>query len=117
MIVGKAPGCKQIGLDDPVKILKSYGLMSFTSWYPYDRSLDTAAKIAIRDVLAVQEGERVFIVTNPQEEVYAISVALFDAVVQSGGRPLLLVQPVKSQLDFTEPGGVSRGGGADAGDL
>ncbi|MDR3114065.1 MAG: aminopeptidase [Treponema sp.] len=52
----------------------------------------------------VKPGEQVLIVTNPETEVAAIAEALYDASLDAGGLPLLLFQPVKTQLDFAEPG-------------
>jgi hypothetical protein len=59
--------------------------------------------VAVRDCLGVGEGERVLIVTNPPEEVATISDALFRQVEGAGGRPVLLVQQVKGQLDLADP--------------
>lgn len=65
--------------------------------------LQTAAKIAIEDSLKVREGEQVIIITNPDPEVSLISKALYDAVVSAKGRPIIMYQPAKTQLDFAEP--------------
>ncbi len=65
--------------------------------------LDRAAGVAVRDVLGVREGERVLIVTNPVADVRAISEALLRSAAEAGGRPVLMVQPVKGQLDHAEP--------------
>ncbi len=65
--------------------------------------LDEAAEIAVEQVLGVKRGEKVLIVTNPQHDVSAISHALYDSTVKKGGRPVLIYQPIKTQLDFTEP--------------
>ena len=67
------------------------------------RELQTAARIAIQDSLKVKEGEQVIIVTNPDPDVSLISRALYDAVVDVNGCPVLMYQPAKSQLDFAEP--------------
>ena len=76
----------------------------FRNWQTIDENLKKAADTSIKDVLDVQPDERVLIVTNPVEDVYTISVALHDAVLQAGGVPVLLVQPVKSQIDMAEEG-------------
>jgi leucyl aminopeptidase (aminopeptidase T) len=68
-----------------------------------DEGLERAARVAINEVLAVQKNEKVLIVTNPVEDVMLISMALYNAVLDSGGMPSLLFQPVKTQLDFAEP--------------
>ena len=65
--------------------------------------LREAARIAIAVSLKVQEGEQVLIITNPVPDVSAIAEALYDACLEAGGRPALIFQPVKSQLDFAEP--------------
>ncbi len=64
--------------------------------------LDRAADIVVREVLRLSENERVLIATNPQADVSEISVALYHAVSRAGGSPVLVYQPVKTQLDFTE---------------
>jgi aminopeptidase len=62
--------------------------------------LTNGARVAVRDVLKVKKGERALIITNPNPEVRLISEALYDAAVESGALPTLILQPVKSQLDF-----------------
>jgi leucyl aminopeptidase (aminopeptidase T) len=69
----------------------------------FDEELYRAAETAIQDVLKVKPGERVLIVTNPDEDVSEISQALYRAATAADARPTLLYQPVKSQLDFAEP--------------
>jgi leucyl aminopeptidase (aminopeptidase T) len=64
--------------------------------------LRRAAEIAIRTSLGVKPGEQVLIVSNPGHEVAVISRALYDAALEAGGRPTLMFQPVKNQLDFAE---------------
>ena len=65
--------------------------------------LERASSVAVRDVMGVREGERVLIVTNPIADVRAISEALMRAAAEAGARPVLMVQPVKGQLDHAEP--------------
>jgi leucyl aminopeptidase (aminopeptidase T) len=62
-----------------------------------------AARVAMNEVMAVKKDETVLIITNPLDDVLAISRALYDATVAAGGAPTLMVQQVKSQLDFAEP--------------
>jgi leucyl aminopeptidase (aminopeptidase T) len=62
-----------------------------------------AAQIAVEVSLQVKPGEQALIVTNPERDVAAISQALYDAVLDAGGLPTLIFQPVKTQLDFAEP--------------
>ena len=61
-----------------------------------------AARIAIAESLQVRTDESVLIVTNPDPEVALISRALYDAAFAVGGRPVLVFQPVKTQMDFAE---------------
>lgn len=67
-----------------------------------EAALAEAARIAIADSLAVQSGEQVLIVTNPERDVARISRALYDAALERGGRPVLIFQGAKTQLDFAE---------------
>lgn len=64
--------------------------------------LRRAARVAIKDVLGTKKGERVLIITNPNEEIRQISMALYDAASDAGAAPTVLFQPVKAQLDFAE---------------
>ena len=65
--------------------------------------LREAARIAVESSLKVKEGEQVLIITNPRPDVAAIAEAVYDASFEAGGRPILIFQPVKTQLDFAEP--------------
>ncbi|MEW5937656.1 MAG: aminopeptidase [Candidatus Thermoplasmatota archaeon] len=67
-----------------------------------DRELERAAQIAVRDVLGAKKGERAVIITNPERCVYAIAVAVYDALVEAGVLPVLMVQSYKTQLDFAD---------------
>ncbi len=62
--------------------------------------LRMAADVAITDVINVKPGERVLIVTNPEENVQRISKALFDATVRAEGVPTLIFQEKRTQLDM-----------------
>ena len=64
--------------------------------------LEDAARVAISTVLKVRRGERVVIFTNPHEDGQAISMALFAAATERGGRPVIVTQPMKTTLDFAE---------------
>lgn len=64
--------------------------------------LRRAADIAVRDILAVREGERVLIVTNPYADGAAISAALFSAAEAVRARPVAVIQPVKGHLEYAE---------------
>jgi leucyl aminopeptidase (aminopeptidase T) len=67
-----------------------------------DEELQNAAKVAINEVLGTQKNEKVLIVTNPHKDVRSISMALYDAAAEAGALPVLVFQPVKTQLDFAE---------------
>ncbi|MDR2509674.1 MAG: peptidase M17 [Spirochaetaceae bacterium] len=64
--------------------------------------LADAARIAIRDVLKLNAGEQLLIITNPKTDAALISSALYDAALDCGGRPSLIFQPEKHQIDFAE---------------
>jgi hypothetical protein len=51
----------------------------------------------------VKQGERVLIIGNPQPDSAVISGALYDAILNTGGCPVLVFQPRKAQMDFAEP--------------
>jgi hypothetical protein len=67
------------------------------------KALANAAAVAARDVLGIGNGDRVLIITNPESNVYSISLAIYDAALGLGGNPVVMVQPVKTQLDLAEP--------------
>lgn len=61
-----------------------------------------AAKVAVTHALCVKPGERVLIVTNPPPETLRIAMALYNAVNDADGIPVLVIQPIKTQLDFAD---------------
>lgn len=67
-----------------------------------DPELAQAARIAIKDSLKVAKDEKVMIITNPGSEVYAVSLALYEASLEAGAHPTILVQEAKGQMDFAE---------------
>jgi leucyl aminopeptidase (aminopeptidase T) len=69
----------------------------------WEEKLREAARIAIEVSLKVKPGEQALIVTNPSRDVSVIARALYDAALDAGGRPVLIYQPAKTQLDFAEP--------------
>lgn len=75
----------------------------FGSFLTQDRPLREAARIAIEDSLRLRKDEEVLIVSNPSPDVSLISQALFDAAIRVGARPVLIYQPVKTQMDFADP--------------
>ncbi|MEW5760485.1 MAG: leucyl aminopeptidase [Candidatus Thermoplasmatota archaeon] len=64
--------------------------------------IDTA-RICLSSVLDVKDNEEVLIITNPDEELKEIANAIFSSVIDFHAFPTLIVQPVKTQLDFAEP--------------
>lgn len=65
-------------------------------------NLDKSAEITVRDVLKAKAGERALIITNPEEEVYLISLAIYRALEKVGALPVIAVQPVKTQFDYAD---------------
>ncbi|GHU26018.1 hypothetical protein FACS1894172_18760 [Spirochaetia bacterium] len=65
--------------------------------------LHTVAQIVIERSFKLQKNEQVLIITNPELDVGTIATALYEAVILAGGKPVLIFQPVKTQLDFAEP--------------
>jgi len=64
--------------------------------------LESTALVVMRDVIKINNCERVLIITNPDEDVLAISCALYNATEKLGGKPVIEVQPVKTLLDYAE---------------
>jgi leucyl aminopeptidase (aminopeptidase T) len=64
--------------------------------------LKKAADIAVNTSLKVKKGEQVLIIANPVPDSATIAVALYDAAAAAGGLPVLIIQPVKGQIDFAE---------------
>ena len=65
-------------------------------------SVNSTALVVMRDVIAVKKDEKVLIITNPEDDVFTISRALYDATERLGGKPTFMVQPVKTLLDYAE---------------
>lgn len=64
--------------------------------------VEKSAFVVMRDVIAVKKDEKVLIITNPEDDVFTISRALYTATEKLGGKPTLIVQPVKTLLDYAE---------------
>lgn len=62
--------------------------------------LETAARLTVQNVLSLKKGEQFLILTNPEENVQTISKALFDAALECGAEPTLVIQSAKTQLDY-----------------
>jgi aminopeptidase len=76
--------------------------VTFDSSIQLSKSLQKAAKVAIAEVLKVKKDEQVLIITNPNNDVQKISMALYDASLEANARPVVIFQPMKAQLDFAE---------------
>lgn len=59
-------------------------------------TLNEAAKVAMRDVMGLREGEEVLIVTNFEGDVFPIAKAVFEQTKALGGKPTLMVQEEKT---------------------
>ncbi|MGP1601176.1 aminopeptidase [Treponema sp.] len=68
----------------------------------YEKIKQTAVTV-IRDVCALQKGERVLIITNPEDETLEISRRLYEAADELGGKAVIVMQKTKTLLDFAEP--------------
>ena len=77
---------------------------SFQKLVKNNLQLARSAKVAVRDVLKIKKGEKVLIVTNPDDETLPVSQALFDASLEEGADPIIIIQKEKTQLDFAETG-------------
>ncbi|MCX7024184.1 MAG: aminopeptidase [Spirochaetes bacterium] len=75
---------------------------SFASTFGIDPGLREAAEVAVRGSLKIQPGEKVIIITNPARDVAEISYALFDTSIASGARASIIIQRVKTQMDYAE---------------
>src|SRR4030042_7082641 len=77
-------------------------VMDFSDGHGYDRSLVKGAEASMKDVLAVKKDERGLIISNPNREVRMISMALYDAALKAGAKPVLMYQVEKGHFDFAE---------------
>lgn len=59
------------------------------------------SRIVMKEVLDLQEGEEVLIVTNPGE-VLGISISLFHAARELRAKPAVIIQEPKGSLDYAE---------------
>jgi leucyl aminopeptidase (aminopeptidase T) len=66
-------------------------------------ALMKAAEVAVKEVLAVKEGEHVVIITNPEKDVFEIAQAMYAANLNAKALPVLLVQEKKTPFDYAEP--------------
>jgi leucyl aminopeptidase (aminopeptidase T) len=68
----------------------------------YLATLNEAAKVAMRDVMGLREGEEVLIITNFEGEVFPIAKAVFEQTKALGGKPTLMVQEEKTTYTYAE---------------
>lgn len=61
-----------------------------------------AAKVAMKDVVGLREGEEVLILTNFEGDVFPIARAIFDVTKTLGGRPVMAIQEMKTTYDYSE---------------
>ncbi len=66
----------------------------------YRQTVLEAASTVVRDVLKIKAGEQFLIITNPKADVEEISRALYEEAFKLGAETTLIIQPVKTQLDF-----------------
>ncbi|KPU63044.1 leucyl aminopeptidase [Thermococcus sp. EP1] len=62
--------------------------------------LNVSRKV-MEDVLAVESGEEILIITNPGE-VFDISLSLFNAAKEFKAKPTIIIQEPKGSLDYAE---------------
>ncbi len=70
----------------------------------HGKRLRAAAHKAVHDVLALRPEERVVVVTNPGDDVFPVAEAVHDAARANGNDVLLLVQPVRDDGAWMDPG-------------
>lgn len=68
----------------------------------YDEKLVKPALTVINEVCATKKDQRVLIITNPEKDVMSISMALYDAALEVGAEPVLIVQKTKTLLDMAD---------------
>ncbi|HTY89923.1 MAG TPA: aminopeptidase [Methanocella sp.] len=61
-----------------------------------------AAKVAMRDVVGLREGEEVLIITNFEGDVFPVARAIFDVTRELKGRPTMAVQEMKTTYTYAE---------------
>jgi aminopeptidase len=61
-----------------------------------------AAKVAMRDVIGLREGEEVLIITNFEGDVFPVARAVFDVTRELKGRPTMAIQELKTTYTYAE---------------
>ncbi len=67
-----------------------------------DAELMKSAAVTAKEVLKVKEGEKILIITNPQTDCFEVSTSIYKAVLEAKGKPCVVVQEIKNQLDFAD---------------
>lgn len=67
-----------------------------------DKGLIKSAEITVKEVIRAKEGEKILIITNPQTDCFEISSAIYNAALAAGGKPCIIIQETKNQLDFAD---------------
>lgn len=65
-----------------------------------EHTINSAAEIVARDVLAIKKDEQFLIITNPNTDVLAVSQALYKAAQDLGAESTIIIQDEKNQLNF-----------------
>lgn len=65
-------------------------------------TLNEAARVAMRDVMGLREGEEVLIITNFEGDVFPIAKAVFEETKALGGKPVIMVQEMKTTYTYAE---------------
>lgn len=71
------------------------------------KKIDKVAKIVLTQVCDVKPNERVLIITNNKKEVEKISKTFYEQTLSLGAFPSLIVQEVKTLLDYADKSVVS----------
>lgn len=69
--------------------------------------LNKTAFLVLKEVCAVKKGERVLIITNDKSQVEKISLAFYKATRKLHAYPTIIVQPVKTLLDYADKSVIS----------
>lgn len=69
--------------------------------------LNKTALLVLKEVLAVKKGQRVLIITNDKKQVEKISLAFYKATRKLKAFPTIVIQPVKTLLDYADKAVIS----------
>lgn len=98
-------GADQSGADQPCSSLPGGAEISNSvgqNSADLTAAVKRAAKTALLSCLAMKQGEKLLIVSNPDTEQALIAETLHEVAIDSGIASRLLWQPVKTQADFAE---------------